>query len=138
MFSVGRVPRPEFGHIGLNGGRPLAVRFEEIRARAAREIPVDDPDRGCINLMQSEASIDLIYEALERSAKRRAPPEPSKELRQAWNELSAMQRNYNQYVIRLKEAQQKYLWRAQTDWKHQLLRSLRPEMFPVTPLMSTD
>src|SRR5215469_18297681 len=112
MFSIGKVPNPHYGRMGADGGRPLAVRFEEIRARAIREIPHDDVDRGCINLMQSEASIDMIFEAISRSAARRAPPEPSKELRQAWNDLSAMQRNYNQHVVRLKEAQGRHLWRA--------------------------
>jgi hypothetical protein len=138
MFAVGRTPNPLHGRIGLAGGRPLAVRFTEIRDRALKEIPPSDPDFSCINLMMSESSIDLIYEALERSAARRAPPEVPPALRQAWNEISAAQRNYNKRVTDLKELQQKVLWRAQTDWKHALLRSFNADMWTLPPPMNTD
>src|SRR5215472_7004109 len=112
MYSIGKVPNPQFGRIGLDGGRPLAVRFQEIQARAAREIEPTSPDYSVVNLMMSEQSIDLIYEALERAAARRLLSGPSPELREAWNEVSRLTHQYNEMVRTLCEARKKWSWQV--------------------------
>src|SRR5262245_51833106 len=98
------VPNPAH-RLGIDGGKPLAERYAAVRALAIREIPVTDPERSVINSMVSEQSIDLMYSAIERAMKRKAPAEPSPQLRAEWDALSELARNYNSACIEIKDAQ---------------------------------
>src|SRR5262245_7090039 len=117
MVTNGSIAPSYRPRIGLAGARPLAERFEETRALALQEIPPDDPDRGVINAMCSEQSIDLINDAIARSRARRLKP-ISPELRAAWREYSGLRQQYNNFVRRITTTQQRWLWRAKTDWRH--------------------
>jgi hypothetical protein len=117
--------RPRFGH---SGGAPLAERFEQTKAIAKKEIPIGDPEYSCINLMVSEQSIDAINDAIARSKARRAKP-VTEELRAAWAEFSNLRRSYNNFVQRITEMQKRWLPRAQSDWRHKLLRSIKQDHF---------
>jgi len=63
------------------------------------------------------------------AAKRKAPPEPTPELRATWNEVSGLKRKSNEIVVDIREAQKKY----REDWRHQILRSLNPRMLEKPP-----
>ncbi len=63
VASVQAVPR---ARIGIDQGRPLNVRWEELRARVCREIPLDHQLRGTANSPCSEGSVDAMRDALER------------------------------------------------------------------------
>jgi hypothetical protein len=111
-----------------------------MHKRLSAELERLSPGHPILNEMyQGGLSVDRVEDAInEVLAARAAAKEPSPELRQAWNALSAMQANYNKMVGELKEAQKKWLWRAKTDWKHKLLRSFRADMDELPLLIDTS
>src|SRR5262249_13852807 len=130
-LMVGSVPNPQYGRIGVDGARPLAVRFAELRARALKEIPENDIGRQALSLYVSEQNYDLLYEAIENSKRRRAPVEPSPQLRAEWDALDELIRNFNRACLQLRDSQ-KWLSRAADDWRHRLLGHLTADMFTVS------
>jgi hypothetical protein len=128
--NVGRIPDPQ-RRTGLNGGRPLHVRFQEALQIAAREIPADDVGRQCLNLMESELNLDTIYSAIDASRQRRAPPEPTPELRAIWQEIYQLITEFNADAIKLKQLS-RWLDYARQDWRH-ILRKLNPDVFTPAP-----
>src|SRR5262249_57794940 len=107
----------------LEGAKPLAERYESARALAMREIPLDDPERAVVNSMVSEASIDLIYDAVGRAMKRKEPPPPDPATREAARELYQFQMDFNSAALEIKAAQP-WLHRTRSDWRHRLMGSL--------------
>jgi aminopeptidase C len=114
----------------------LAERWTAMIDRADRELKIGDPERSCLTLSCSEQNLDQVCDALARSAARRhALTEPSEDLRKARRNVYQMVCNHDEVVGRLKDAQQKWLWRARNSWQHKLLRSLRADMFHLPPLL---
>jgi hypothetical protein len=128
--NVGRIPDPQ-RRTGLNGARPLHVRFQEALQVAAREIPADDIGRQFLTLMESELNLDTIYNAIETSRQRRASPEPTPELRAAWQEIYALITEFNTDAIKLKQLA-RWLDYARQDWRH-ILRKLNPDCWTPAP-----
>jgi hypothetical protein len=127
---VGRIPDAR-RRTGLNGGRPLHVRFQEALQIAAREIPTNDIGRQCLTLMESELNLDMIYSAIEASRQRRAPREPDAATREAMSELYHLKVEFNRCALEMK-SNQNWLQYARTDWRHQIL-GLHPDCFTPPP-----
>ena len=134
---IGRIPDSKY-RTGLHGGQPLEKRFQAAKEWALRHTPVGDEEHSAIHqLMISESNIDNLYAIAER-AKARHTPVIDPLLRAAWNEISRLEHQFNRMVRELRGVQQRWLWRAQSDWKHKLLRSLQPDMAGEIATIDTD
>jgi hypothetical protein len=132
--AVGTQPlfRPRFGS---SGGLPLAHRFEQARTAALAYLKQSDPEFTQVaNAMVSEPNLDMIEDAVEAVRQRREPP-VSEELRRARREVYDLVVTHDRLVGELKTAQQRWLWRAKSDWRHKLLKSLKADMTTLPPLM---
>jgi hypothetical protein len=120
MFSVNKIPRPR------NTNEPVHAMY----ARLSAELQQLEPGHPVLNQMfNGGVSVDAVEDALDRvKAARLAATEPSDELRKVWNELYELEKSFNTRAHELKKAQA-WLWRSRGDWRHQLLRNLKPEMF---------
>jgi hypothetical protein len=118
----GRVPNPQY-RVGLAGAASLAERYEVARAKAMREIPENDPERGVINSMISEASIDLMMDAIGRAIARKAPPEPSPMMTAAQSQWWNLVTVHNQLSHSIRTSQ-RWLEIRKDDWKFRLMGNL--------------
>jgi hypothetical protein len=131
----GRVPNAAL-RLGVEGGRPLRVRFEELRQRAAREIPVDDPNRSAaLGLYESESNFDLLHQAIEDSKRRHAPAAPDPRYEAAAAEYWEHVKQWNAVALEIGTAQKRWLKSAASNWRHALLRDITADcFFEVAPL----
>lgn len=121
---VGRIPDVR---LGPEGGRPLTVRFAELRERAMREIAPDDTvNRSALGLYESEANFDLLHAAIEDSKRRRAPAPPDPRLTPTIEKLEALKGRYRTAYSAIVDTQKKFAFLAETP-RHKIVDLLPPD-----------
>jgi hypothetical protein len=130
--------------LGLNGARPLNLRFAEALGEADRALRQDDERDGIFNLMCSEASIDLIRARIEEVTRKRnvaeAPhPIVVQHLNEAHSLINREGDGYAALVIKIRDAQPRLL-ALRSDWRYRKLgsRILPADAFTVLPEVNRD
>lgn len=130
------IPEPRF-RLGTHGATPLDARWELIRQRLVRELPLGHPSRGLLTAACTEETIDRMEFALldyveerrqDAIAARNARPQ---ELVAAEQEIKDLQRRYHDGVMRHKQLDNK-LRPAENSVESKLLGFIPPPTaFPV-------
>jgi hypothetical protein len=141
VTSVARMHGPR---IGVDGARPLNVRFAEALQEADRALRQDDERDGIFSLMASESSIDLIKARIaEVTAKRYAAEAPHPIVLQHCNEayriITRENDGYAALVRKISDAQPRLL-SLRSDWRYRKLgsRILPADCFTVLPEINLD
>jgi len=141
VTSVARTLAPR---IGVEGSRPLNVRFAEVLQQADRALRTDDERTGIFNLMASEASIDLIRARIDEVTRKRHVAEaPHPMVRQLCNEIYFIVHRegdgVNPLARKINDAQPRLL-ALRSDWRVKKLgsRLLPADCFVTLPLLDTE